>query len=171
MNGSGREVLVNQEVRQGICHALGFHENKSETSTMGVEDVKQNRAFVHILNILNLLGNVLRGRTNTSNRQEDIVLQEISGEHLNIAREGGREHEGLTVLDTWHIFAFHNASNLGFETHVQHAISLVKDQVFDVTQRDTATLDKVDKTAGGGDKEIAASLEQLAYELKMFETE
>ena len=125
---------------------------------MGVEDVKQDGALVHILNVLNLLSNVLRGRTNTSDRQEDIVLQEIPGEHLDIAGEGGGEHERLAVLDAWHILALNDPANLGLETHVQHAISLVEDQVLDVAKGDSATLDQVDETTGGGNEKIAAAL-------------
>jgi hypothetical protein len=47
---------------------------------------------------------------------------------------------------------------LGLETHVQHAISLVKNQVLDVDEGDTATLNQVDQTTGSSDQEIAATL-------------
>jgi len=93
---------------------------------VGVENVEKNGALVHILNVLNLLGNVLRGRTNTSNGQEDVILQEVAGKHLNIAGEGGRKHKSLSVLNTWHILTLNNTSNLWFETHVQHAVSFIE---------------------------------------------
>jgi hypothetical protein len=126
---------------------------------VGVEDVEQDRALVHVLDVFNLLGDVLGGGTNTSNRQEDVVLQEISGEHLNVAGEGGGEHESLTVLDAWHILTLNNSANLGLETHVQHTISLVENKVLDVAQRDTASLDQVDKTTWSGNEKITATLD------------
>jgi hypothetical protein len=48
---------------------------------------------------------------------------------------------------------------LGLETHVQHAVSLVENQVLDVDEGDTATLDQVDQTTGSSDQEIAATLD------------
>jgi hypothetical protein len=159
VDGCGREVLVDQEVGQGVCHALGLHEDEGETGTMSVEDVKQNGALVHILDVLDLLSDVLGGGTNTSNRQEDVVLQEISGEHLDVAGEGGRKHESLTALDTGHILALDDSSDLRLETHVQHTISLIEDQVLDVAQGDAATLDQIDETARGGNEEIATTLD------------
>jgi hypothetical protein len=48
---------------------------------------------------------------------------------------------------------------LGLETHVQHAVSLVENQVFDVLEGDAATLDQVDETARGGDKQVTATLD------------
>jgi hypothetical protein len=63
----------------------------------------------------------------------------------------------LTVLDAWHIFTLDNAANLRLETHVQHTISLIENQVLDVAQRDAATLNKIDKTTRGSDKEITTA--------------
>ena len=125
---------------------------------MGVEDVEKDGALVHVLDILDLLGDILRGRSNTSDGQEDVVLQEVAGQHLDVAWEGGTEHEGLSVLNVWHILTLNNAANLWLETHVQHAISLIEDEVLDVTQGDTATLDQIDETTWSGDKEIASTL-------------
>jgi hypothetical protein len=159
VNGGCREVLVDQEVGEGVCHALGLNEDQGKTSTVGVENVEQDRALVHILNVFDLLGDVLRGGTNTTDGQEDIVLQEISGEHLDVAGEGGREHESLTVLDAWHIFTLNNAANLRFETHVQHTISLIEYQILDVAEGDTTTLDQIDKTTRCSNEKIAATLD------------
>lgn len=49
--------------------------------------------------------------------------------YLNLLGEGGTEHHGLTAAFRRHCILFHNASNLWFKTHVQHAVSLIQDQV------------------------------------------
>ena len=126
---------------------------------MGVEDVKQDGTLVEVFDKLDLLGDVLRSGANTSDRQEDVVLEEIPCEHLNVAGEGGRKHESLAFLDAGHILALDNAANLGLETHVQHAVSLVENQVLDVLQGDAATLDQVDKATRGSDKQVTAALD------------
>lgn len=159
VNGSSGEVLVDQEVGQRISHALGLNENKGETTGVGVENVEKDRALVNILNVLDLLGDVLRGGTNTTNGQEDVVLEEIAGEDLDVAGEGGREHESLALVDLGHVLTLNDTANLGLETHVKHAISLIKDKVLDVAEGDTATLDEIDKTTRSSDKKIAAALD------------
>jgi hypothetical protein len=40
----------------------------------------------------------------------------------------------LTELNTGHILALNNASDLWLETHIQHTISLVENQVLDIAQ-------------------------------------
>jgi hypothetical protein len=39
---------------------------------------------------------------------------------------------------------------LRLETHVQHTISLIENQVLDVAKGDAATLDKIDETTRSG---------------------
>jgi hypothetical protein len=41
------------------------------------------------------------------------------------------------------VISSRTTSNLGLETHVQHAVSLVKNEVLDVSQGDTATLNQI----------------------------
>jgi hypothetical protein len=65
----------------------------------------------------------------------------------------------LAVVDARHVFTLHDAANLRFETHVQHTISLIENQVLDVAQRDAATLDQINQTTGGSDEKIAATLD------------
>ena len=159
VNGCGRETLVDQEVGERVGHALSLDENQRQTSTVGVKDVKKNRALVNVLDVLDLLSDVLGGRTDTTDRKEDVVLQEIAGEHLNVAGEGGRKHESLATSSRGHILALNNAANLRLETHVQHAIGLVENKVLDVLERNAATLDQVDETTGGSNEKIAATLD------------
>jgi len=159
VNGSGRETLVDQEVGERISHTLGLDEDQGETSTVSVEDIEKDRALVDILNVLNLLGDVLRGRSDTSNREEDILLEEVAGEHLDITGEGGGKHESLTASSWGHVLALDDTTDLRLKTHVQHAISLVKDEVLDVLEGDAASLYEVDETSRSGNKKIASALD------------
>lgn len=159
MDRRGWEALVDEEVGQRVRHALGLDEDQSQASTVGVKDVKQDGALVDVLNVLNLLSDVLRGGTDTTNGEEDVVLEEVAGKHLDIAGEGGGKHEGLAVLHTGHVLALHNSSNLRLETHVKHAVSLVKHKVLDVLQGDATTLYEVDQTSRSSHQEIASTLD------------
>ena len=160
VDGGGGEALVEQEVGQGVGHALGLDEDEGQTGgAVGVEDVEQDGALVLVLDVLDLLGDVLRGGTDTTDGEEDVVLEEVAGEHLDVAGEGGGKHEGLAVGDVGHVLTLDDAADLGLETHVQHPVGLVQNEVLDVHQGDAATLDEIDETAGGGDEQIAATLD------------
>ncbi|KAL2134474.1 hypothetical protein VTI74DRAFT_120 [Chaetomium olivicolor] len=124
-----------------------------------MENVEQDGSLVNVLNILDLLGDVLGSGTNAADRKEDVVAQEVLGKHLDVAGEGGREHERLALAGGRHVLALDDAANLGLETHVEHAIGLIKDKVLDVAERDATTLYEVDKSARSGNKEIAAALD------------
>jgi hypothetical protein len=65
----------------------------------------------------------------------------------------------LTVLDRGHIFTLDDTTNLGLETHVQHAISLIEDKVLDVLQRDTTSLYEIDQSTRSSNKQITATLD------------
>ncbi|KAF3062751.1 hypothetical protein CFAM422_010726 [Trichoderma lentiforme] len=158
VNGGGREALVDEEVGQRVGHALGLDEDEGQTTSVGVEDIEENRALVNVLDEFDLLGDVLRGRTNTTNRQENVVLEEISGEHLDVAREGGREHESLSFSDVGHVLTLNNTADLGLETHVQHAIGLIEHKILNVAQGDAASLYEIHKSSGGGNKKVASAL-------------
>jgi len=155
----GREILVDQEVRERVGHTLGLDKDERQATTVRVENIQKNGALVDILNVLDLLRDVLRGRSNTSNRQEDIVLQEVPGEHLNVAGECGREHERLTFLHTRHVFTLDDAANLGLETHVKHTVSLVQDEVLDVLQGDATSFYEINQSARCGNKQVTSALD------------
>jgi hypothetical protein len=159
VNGGSRETLVDEEVGEGVGHTLGLDEDESQTSAaVSVEDVQEDGALVSVLDVLNLLSDVLRGRSDTTDGQEDVVLEEVASKHLDVTGESGREHESLAVLNQGHILTLNDTANLGLETHVQHAVGLVKNKVLDVSEGDTATLDQIDKTTRGSDEKIATTL-------------
>jgi hypothetical protein len=159
VNGGGREALVDEEVGERVGHALGLDEDQGETGAVSVEDVQQHTTLVGVLDVLNLLSDVLRGGTDTTDGQEDVVAQEVAGEHLDVAGEGGGKHEGLATVGGRHVLTLDNAADLGLETHVQHAVSFIKNKVLDVLERNATTFYEVDKTTGSGDEQVTATLD------------
>jgi len=49
--------------------------------------------------------------------------------YLDLFRKGCAEHHGLSDAFVWHGVLFNDASYLWFESHVQHTIRLIQDQV------------------------------------------
>jgi hypothetical protein len=148
-----RKVMAHQEIAEHISHALGLHEDERETEFrfgLGSEYIEKDAALIGIFNILNLLSDVLGRAADSANREEDIVLQEVFSENLDITGEGSAEHESLTLVNVGHIFALDNATDLGFKTHVQHAISFIQHQVLNIRQTDAPALDEINETTRGG---------------------
>ena len=56
---------------------------------------------------------------------------------------------------------FHDASDLGLETHVKHAVSLVEDEELNVLEGDAASFDEVHETARGRNQKVDAHLQLL----------
>jgi hypothetical protein len=139
------ELVLHEEAFQHIGHSLRLDEDEGQSTTRErVKNVEQDRTLVLVFDILDLLRDVLRGGADTTDREEDVLLEEVTSEHLNFAREGGTEHERLALINIGHVLSLYDPSNLGLETHVKHAISLIKNKVSDVGKGDAAALDKVD---------------------------
>jgi hypothetical protein len=158
VNRGGGEVLVDEEVGQSVGHALRLDEDEGQSSGVAVQDVEQDRALVNVLDVFDLLGNVLRGGTNATDGQEDVVLQEITGKHLDVAGEGGRKHESLTVGNGRHVLTLDDTADLGLETHVQHSVGLVEHKVLNVAQGNATSLYEIDQSSRSGNQKIAATL-------------
>ena len=160
VNRSGGELATHQELGEHIGHALGFDKDECQTVlALCIKNVKQDGAFVLVFDIFNLLGDILGGRPDAPNREEDVLLQEVLGEDLDVAREGGAEHESLTIMDARHIFSLDDTADLGFKTHVEHAVSLVQNKILDVRKRDAAALDQVNKAPRCSAQQVTATLD------------
>lgn len=49
--------------------------------------------------------------------------------YLDLLWESGTEHHRLSDASGWHCILLHNASDLWFKAHVQHAVGLIQNQV------------------------------------------
>lgn len=58
-----------------------------------------------------------------------VLLSGTSISYLDFFREGGAEHQGLTLSSWWHSILFHDTTDLWLKSHVQHPIRLVQHQV------------------------------------------
>ena len=103
-----------------------------------------------VLDVLDFLGNIFGGGANTADGKENVVFEEVLGEDLDVAGEGGAEHEGLAVMNTGHVFSLDDTTDLMFETHVKHTIGLVEDKIPNVTEADTTAFDEINKASGSG---------------------
>jgi hypothetical protein len=116
MNGAGRESLRTQSILDVVTGSLGFDEDQNETLFDCKEEAHQGIKFFVLLDILHSLSDIPGSRSDTSNRQKDIVLKEITGQALDVGRECGTKHHSLPIANTRHAFFFDNATNLRLKT-------------------------------------------------------
>ncbi len=83
----------------------------------------------------------------------DEICEEVGREIANLLGPGSGPHESLTIRSD----LTDDLANLGLETHVQHAISLVQDEIGDSAKVGLSGLQHVDETAGGGDADLHAA--------------
>lgn len=124
-----------------------------------------------------MLCNVVACRANTTNGQENVVIQKVTREHLvekiilatrkkgariylNLAWKGCTKHQSLTRPSRGHVEVWrNNFSDLGLKTHVQHAVGFVQHKVAHTVEPDTASLQQVAQAAGGGHEQMATTVE------------
>ena len=51
MNGRGRKVVDEKDIREHVGHALRLHAHEGETGAIGLEDVQEDRALVVVLDV------------------------------------------------------------------------------------------------------------------------
>ena len=86
----------------------------------------------------------------------DGILQAPFREGLDGRRHGGGEEEGLALAGRAEV---DDLAHVGEEAHVEHAVDLVEDEGFDVTEIEGAPGMEVEEAAGGGDDDVGALFE------------
>jgi hypothetical protein len=164
VDGSSGDTLVVQELLEVVSHTLGLNEDKSTTLNSG-EKLDESTLLVVLRHVLDALGDKVVGGTNTADREEGVLRQEILSKTLDSLGEGSGEHKGLSVVD---VGALRDDSvELLLETHVKHAVSLVNAEESYSVQSDLAALNHINETTGSSDEDVTASLEgrKLSAEL------
>lgn len=76
-------------------------------------------------------------------------------ELLDLLRPGSTEHESLTIGSN----LFENLLDLRFESHVQHPVGFVHDEVGNTTQVGLSRLEHIDQSSRSGNNDFGTSLE------------
>ncbi|GIX64294.1 serine beta-lactamase mitochondrial, putative [Babesia caballi] len=84
---------------------------------------------------------------------DGLLAAEVVGERLHLLGPRGRPHQRLPVRPD----LADDLANLRLETHVEHAIGLVQDQVGDAPQVGDVGLEEVDEAAGAGEQNLDAT--------------
>jgi hypothetical protein len=73
--------------------------------------------------------------------------------------DGGREEANLELTSTLLLDSVKNFVNIFFESELEHLISLIEHNRFDAAEVNVASLDVIQDTSGGSDKEVDSTSE------------
>mmetsp|Transcript_173984 Transcript_173984/g.423228 ORF Transcript_173984/g.423228 Transcript_173984/m.423228 type:complete len:285 (+) Transcript_173984:872-1726(+) len=168
MNGGTRDTATPQVIGDLIAHSLGTTKDNGLRRGVGavsnaglLQDLHQDLILVVVGARLDDLGDVLVALkfVAVANLHLEGVSQELRGQSTDGGRpSGGEEHR---VPLPWHLVQ--NLPDLWLETHVEHAVCLVKDELGNFAEAQLASLEEVVDAAGGaGDTmDACADVSQL----------
>merc|ERR1719474_126916 len=165
VDAGGGQALSRQISGQEVCILLGL--DKDQGSLLGIalrvlHQLLQLGALLELGHLVELLPHVAASTSNKSDRYEEVVVQKLLSRLLHFIREGGGEHQGLTIALgrlLRHVRVLYHLLNLRHKTHVQHPVCFVEDQELAVAQRDSTFLDEIQQPARCGYKNVAAPLQ------------
>lgn len=158
VNGEGGPAVLAEVLGEVVSHALGAGENDDLAVLLrdGLEVTNELALLFEFgADFDNLLDVVVSGELSGTDVDLGEVVEEVASKTLHFLGPGGREHERLTVGTD----LLQDLADLGFETHVEHAVSLVHDEVGDAAEVGLASVNHVDQTTRGGNADLGTSLE------------
>mmetsp|Transcript_23825 Transcript_23825/g.35340 ORF Transcript_23825/g.35340 Transcript_23825/m.35340 type:complete len:230 (+) Transcript_23825:453-1142(+) len=157
MNGTSRKSLSTQNILNVITRSLCLDKNKDKPLLNGEKETHQMIKFIPLINEFHSLLNILGCTSNSSDREKDVVIQEITSKTLDIRWERCREKHCLPSISLRHTLLLYNTTNLGLKSHIQHTISLIQTKELDAFHRNTSTLNKIYKTTRCRNEKITST--------------
>lgn len=149
----GPSVLA-EESSNLISNALSAGENQTLVATVFHDFLEVLNHLVALFEVGNDLDNlsnsVVSRQVHGTDVHLDVVVQEVRSELTDFLGPSGGPHAGLSVRTNLR----NNLANLRFETHVQHAVSFVKNEVRDTAEVGPASFQHVNQTTRGCDADF-----------------
>jgi len=156
VDGKCWPAILAKEAGDIVGDALGAGEHKDLAGLVlhDLLDVPEHLvALLELRNDLDLLGDtVVGGKLHGTDSDLDPVGLVVGSKLADLLGPSGGPHASLTVGAN----LADNLANLGLETHVKHAVSLVEDEVGDAAKVGLAHLEHVDQTTRGSNADLNA---------------
>ena len=145
---------MTKETGNVISDTLGAGEDDTLVGTLLhdlLEVLDHLVTLLEVGNNLNNLGNaVVGGKISGSNVDLDVIVQEVRSQLTDFLGPSGGPHASLTVRAN----LADDLANLRLETHVQHAVSLVENEVGNTAEVGATSLEHIDQTTGGSNADL-----------------
>lgn len=158
VDSKGRPAVHPQELGQIIGDSLGSNEDKDLAVLLRdlFQVAEKLASLVKVSADFDMLGNIVVGsKVKRTNVNLDKVVEEVHGETLDLLGPSGREQKGLSVRSDLR----NNLSNLRLETHVEHSVGFVHNEISNALEVGLSGLEHVDQSTRSGDTDLDTSLE------------
>ncbi|MDQ0437607.1 cellobiose-specific phosphotransferase system component IIA [Kaistia dalseonensis] len=126
-----------------------------------LEEIDEEMPLVACRNAVEPLLDPLDGHDLGRHLDPDRILQELARQLRDLGRHGGREQERLPILRQQR----HDLHHVTDETHVEHAVRLVEDEMGHLVEAHDARLQVIEQTARRGDENVDALFERADLRL------
>lgn len=158
MNWCSWMFRLREERSQEIGGFLRFNEHHSADWIFCVQQFHQLGPFGELAHLVNRLFDILASAADDTNREEDVLVQVLTGQALDFLGESGWEHERLAFASRWHRWNAHDFLDDRCEAHVKHSISFVENEILQVFECHIRFFAEVLETAWCGDQNVTSSL-------------
>ena len=146
-----------EETGNLISDTLGTSEDETLVGAVLHDLLEMLDHLVTLLKVRNdlddLVNTVVGGEIGGANIDLDVIVQEVRSKLTDFLGPSGGPHASLTVRTN----LANDLANLGLETHVKHAVSLVENEVGDTAKVGAASLEHIDQTTGSSNANLNAT--------------
>lgn len=161
VDGKSGPAILAKEAGDVVGNTLGAGEDEDLVGVLAtlhdlLEMLDHAITLLGLGNDLDNLGDTMVGsQIHGTDVDLDEVGQEVGGQVADLLGPGSGPHESLTIRAN----LANDLANLGLETHVQHAISLIEDEVGHTTKVGLARLEHIDEATRGSNADLDTSRE------------
>ena len=153
MNGFGGEALRVDPAAELVGSMFCFGEYDGQfTGGLVSEVLYEELAFVFAIDEADFLVDFLRGGDFGGDGDRLGVVKDSVSQFFDRGAQGGREKEGLTLSGK----LGDDALDVAKESHVEHAVDFIENEVVDAGKIDISLVHVIEKTPGAGDENVDA---------------
>ena len=146
VDGIGRDAIAGQLLHQPVGPVLGAGEDQDAADPLLLQQLGQQLAFLLLFDEEYLLLDAARDRGRRRHFDARRVVQHVTGQLDDLRRQRRREEHRLPLF--WN--SRDNPADVVDEAHVEHPVSLVEDEHFDLVEAHYPLVHQIEQTARGG---------------------
>jgi hypothetical protein len=153
VDGFSIDVCILKLPNKPVGAVLGAGEHDGTTNAFFVHKLDEHASLVGLFDEEHLLLDAVRGHFLRTHVHRQRVVQHVGHDVVDRVRHGGAKQQILPFLR----HHADDALDVVHETHVEHPVGLVKDEMLDISEVDVALSFQVKQTAWRGHEDVDAS--------------
>ncbi len=153
MDGLSVDVFLFELSGKPVGAVLGAREDDGTADALFVDELYEQAAFVRLLHEEHVLLDAVRGDLFGADVHRHRAVQHLGHDVVNRSGHGCAEQQILSLVR----HHSNHALDVVDEAHVEHAVGLVKHEVFDITEIDVTLLLQIEESTWCGHEDVDAA--------------